>query len=128
MQVAIAILGLILLAVVVFAQRRRRTRIPRDVLLDEALHDHLQSLATSTLLKGTGILQMPSRMLLRLRSTVQALVTRDRETCCLPPNGLPTTPACWKRRFCPYTKSGGIPPGCHGLSPGKFVCKNLRKK
>ncbi len=79
MQAGIAVFGLLLLAVVVLMQRRRRPRTLRDVLLDEGLHSHLQACATAVTAKGTGRLQMPMRMLSRLRATVQALTSRDRE-------------------------------------------------
>ncbi len=79
MQAGIAVFGLMLLALVVLMQRRRRLRTLRDVLLDEGLHSHLQSCAVSMTVKGTGRLQMSMRMLQRLRSTVLTLMTRDRE-------------------------------------------------
>ncbi len=79
MQAGIAVFGLLLLAVVVVMQRRRRPKTLRDVLLDEGLHSHLQSCAVSMTVKGTGRLQMPLRMLARLRATVLSLMTRDRE-------------------------------------------------
>ncbi len=79
MQAGIAVFGLLLLAVVVVMQRRRRLRTLRDVLLDEGLHNHLQSCAVAITVKGTGRLQMPMRMLARLRAMVLTLMSRDRE-------------------------------------------------
>ncbi len=79
MQAGIAVFGLLLLAVVVLMQRRRRPKTLRDVLLDEGLHSHLQSCASSMVIKGTGRLQMPSNMLMHLRATVQSLSVRDRD-------------------------------------------------
>ena len=79
MQAGIAVFGLLLLAVIVLMQRRRRPKTLRDVLLDEGLHSHLQSCASQMVLMGTGKLHMPMGMLTRLRSTVRSLSIRDRE-------------------------------------------------